>query len=146
MCCRLNCSDPCSDENFGLVPSNTSAVHDNRQSRAIVAPGRHGAVFTPVIWWLAPLPFTTPREFVLLVRIISFRATSIPFGRLLTNMLPSMAQSRASMACRLFRKDAGGQNRCGKKDCVFPLLIHLSPPAETGEHDSTLKAADCSMD
>ena len=24
------------------------------------------------------------------------------------------------------------KNRCGKKDCVFPLLILLSPPAETG--------------
>jgi hypothetical protein len=30
------------------------------------------------------------------------------------------------------REDAGGQNRCGKKDCVFPPLIHVSPPAERG--------------
>ena len=29
------------------------------------------------------------------------------------------------------------KDRCGKKDCVFPLLVHLSPPAETGQQDST---------
>jgi len=27
---------------------------------------------------------------------------------------------------------ASAQESCSKKDCVFPLLVHLSPPAETG--------------
>ena len=71
-------------------------------------------------------------RFVLLVRIISFRAPAIPFGQLFNEHATINDSTPVPAWLVAHREDAGGQSRCGKKDCVFPPLIHVSPPAGRG--------------